>query len=223
MIVLLQLASLMILKLFSCTEMKSPEGHLPLSDIHPRAASVISSYLDNPGSVDGHFSELYRADLASKRIFIDIPELIADDIDKMKGNSSLLFWISQVYCKSGLLISCIEERILHGNKFDAVLPNLMRYFDRYQPVRCKTDEIKVLIRNNKFDYIFHDAPDTLKTLTMVLHQDNNLISLCKSSLSPILHTLNVLVKCFRQAGHNIFGEMDQHCVGFKYANDNFLK
>lgn len=176
MIVLLQLASLMILKLFSCTEMKSPEGHLPLSDIHPRAASVISSYLDNPGSVDGHFSELYRADLASKRIFIDIPELIADDIDKNERELKfILLNFSKYTANPDYLYHALRSEFLHGNKFDAVLPNLMRYFDRYQPVRCKTDEIKVLIRNNKFDYIFHDAPDTLKTLTMVLHQDNNLI------------------------------------------------
>ena len=154
-----------------------------LSDTAANAMSVISPYLEeDPCPLDGRFNEAATTELSVKSVFkerFDIPELFTDDVDE---NEKELQFILESFSKFAAnpdhVYQALRSEFLHGNNFNVLLPHLMRYFVRHDPQSNRNDEISVLLRNNKFDYIFHDAPELLEdtcVITNLIFHDHKLV------------------------------------------------
>ena len=169
----------MIPSLFSCAEMPS-SSVMPLPDIPANAMSFVSSYLEeDPCPLDRRFNEAATTELSVKSVFkerFDIPELVTDDVDENeKELKFILETFSKFTANPDHVYQALRSEFLHGNNFNVLLPNLMRYFDRYQPNRDKMYDIDVLIKNHKFDYILREAPKSLSQMENMVFQDDKLI------------------------------------------------
>ena len=142
----------MILSLFSCAEMTS---------ILP----TITSISVNSVSVKTAFMERF-----------DIPELVTDDVDE---NENELNFILESFSKFAVnpdhVYQALRSEFMYGNVFNVLQLNLMRYFDRYEPFRNRLNDVIVLLKANKFDYLFDVVPRLLKDLGKAFSEDYKLM------------------------------------------------
>ena len=179
-LLLLQLASLMILSLFSCSEMDSA-ALATISEMPEFDLSVMSSYLEEeePDSRLNETAATTKIAPSVKSVFkkrFNIPELVTADIDE---NEKELAFILESFSKFAAspdnVYQALRSEFLFGNNFNTLLPHLMRYFDRRDPKRHKGLEIKVLLRADHFDYIFNYAPELLEDITNLIFYNYKLV------------------------------------------------
>ena len=57
---------------------------------------------------------------------------------------------------------------MKGNRFDRLLPNLMKYLYRVNENESTSDEISVMVDRNQFDYFFKVANFLLKSSLLLM-------------------------------------------------------
>ena len=167
-----QIAALAGLNLFSCAEVAQAEIPLTLNDVSLDAMRIICSYLDNPfstlGNLNRHFKELFSTELSAKVIFkerFDIPELVTDEIGNNEPELKFIISSFSKFKNPGHLYGALRNEFLFGTNFNVLIPNLLKYFDRYNdPNRNFDYEVEKLALRKKFDVLFELDQETFEDI-----------------------------------------------------------
>ena len=179
-----QFAPFAVLNLFSCAEVVQAGIPLTLNDVSLDAMRIICSYLDDPfstlGFLNRHFKELFSTEILAKSIFkerFDIPELVTDEIGNNEPELKFIIASFSKFKNPDHLYEALRYEFLKGSKFDTLLPNLKRFFNRCNyPNRSEIAEVELLIERKKYNYMMQMEPKSFKRNSDILFDDDACIS-----------------------------------------------
>ena len=162
-VTLVVLASICVLSLLSCSKANDSSN---LEKLPSELLRIIAIYLENPflnlGSLSHHFIIVFSKDLPVK-FFIkkrfNIPELIDGDVDDNERELKFILSFSR-YKSPDHIYQVLRHNFLNRNKFDKLVPQLMKYFGRMYPERRSgsEEEMYAIIEHKKFSYFFQSNP-----------------------------------------------------------------
>ena len=157
-------ASLCGLSLFACSDVPNTPNPSNLANIPSDLLRIVASYLDNPflnlGSLNHHFENVFSKDLPVKSFIkerFDVPELITAYVDDNEKELKYILSFSR-FKSSDHINQVLRHNFFNGNKFDALIPHLMKYFRRMYPEKSDEEEINALIEYKKYSYFFQSDP-----------------------------------------------------------------
>ena len=184
--ILLFLTALSFLKLYSCAEeTKGEVREKTINDLSSAIVYEIAKFLDDPFSTLGETNEYFKGILSIefnvKRFFNErfhIPELVTADVDDNDEELKYLLKYSKFAKFADHVYQAFRHEFLYGDKINTLIPNLINYFDRYDPTRStdegkilKEEEIDVLIRRKKFDFFFKGEIPLFKNYAENIFED----------------------------------------------------
>ena len=166
------------MNIVTCAEV-SLIGSIPtLEGIPSVLLNMISCFLDSPflnlGSLTRRFKTVFSSDYSAKRIFqdrFDIPELVKIDVDDNERELKYIIASFSKFKSPDHLYQALRSEFLFGNKFNVLLPHLIKYFDRIQPDRPIEDDIEVLVKRGKFDLLLQIDPEKLEEHIDIIFDD----------------------------------------------------
>ena len=102
-----------------------------------------------------------------KRFLADIPELITDDVDDCEPELRAMIPLAK-FTETDHLYQALKHEFIHGNTFNVLLPNLMKYFDRVGTIESNRSVILALMQRNKFDILFQNDAILFKKYVKVI-------------------------------------------------------
>lgn len=156
------IGTLIGLSLYSCAEVSKIGNLSDLELCPPELIHNIASYLDNPflglGFVNPHFYGILTTFPIKETVYerLGIPELYTEGIDEYEPELKIILSVTK-YKNPYHFHQALQAEFLKGNRFDRLLPNLMKYFYRVNGNRSTSDEISVMVDRNQFDYFFQSG------------------------------------------------------------------
>ena len=102
-----------------------------------------------------------------KRLLADIPELITDDVDDCEPELRAMIPLAK-FTEPDHLYQALKHEFIHGNTFNVLVPNLMKYFDRVGTIESNRSVILALMQRNRFDIFFQNDAILFKKYVKVI-------------------------------------------------------
>ena len=173
------------LKLCSCAEVQlKATKTLGLNNIGIDLIYEVSTYLDNPfsslGSLNRYFKLVFSKNYSVKRIFNErfkIPGFETEDVDENEKELKRLLNYSKFSNPEHIYRAFRNEFLYSGVKFNALLPNLMKFFHRYNgnSVKLNFFDFNTLMEYKKIDYLFrYETPRIYSFISSILLDDQSI-------------------------------------------------
>ena len=161
-----QLVPYCLLSLYSCAEVSNarPEDSI-FNRIPPDVLNIISSYLKNPFMTLGSLNRYCYYNFPIKSFLMDnfnvIPEFLTPDVRENEPELKLLLpFLRYANKPETFLYEALKNEFFNENKFNVLLPHLMKYFSRFNSTLTFSEvETFAFSKRTNFDRILECEPN----------------------------------------------------------------
>ena len=132
------------------------------------------------GFVNPHFYEILKLSLLRRLSMNDlgIPELYWRHWWIWTKNSKYSFLLRNTNTRILIMCQALQAEFLKGNRFDRLLPNLMKYFYRVNGNKSISDEISVMVDRKLIWLFFSKAASFLLKSSLLLMKNSSPSRVC---------------------------------------------